>query len=65
VDKGSLKQYLPYLMQGVRLGFQDIGVKSLAELREKSVNGALKFQLRSPAAQGEGNVHSLHAYEKR
>lgn len=65
VDKGSLRHYLPYLMQGVRLGLQDIGARSLTELRQKNESGELRFQLRSPAAQGEGNVHSVHAYEKR
>jgi IMP dehydrogenase len=65
VDKGTLRHYLPYLMQGVRLGFQDMGAKSIDVLKQRSTDGSLKFQLRSPAAQGEGNVHSVHAYEKR
>ena len=65
VDKGSMRQYLPHLLQGVRLGFQDIGARSPAELRAKAISGDLRFQLRSPAAQGEGAVHSVHAYEKR
>lgn len=65
VDKGSMRQYLPHLLQGVRLGFQDIGARSPSELRAKAQSGELRFQLRSPAAQGEGAVHSVHAYEKR
>ena len=34
VDKGSLRRYLPYLVQGVKHGVQDIGASSLKELRE-------------------------------
>merc|ERR1712054_300242 len=29
VDKGSITRYVPYLCQGVRHGFQDLGVKSV------------------------------------
>lgn len=64
VDKGSLRKYLPYLIQGVRHGLQDIGVSTLAQLHETRENGGLRFELRSPAAQREGGVHSLHAFEK-
>jgi hypothetical protein len=42
-----------------------MGAKSIDVLKQRSTDGSLKFQLRSPAAQGEGNVHSVHAYEKR
>lgn len=59
VDKGSLREYLPYLLQGVRLGLRDIGAKSTTQLREMQVKGELRFQLRSTAAQGEGAVHSV------
>ena len=33
VDKGSLRKYLPYLMQGVKHGLQDVGACSLEELK--------------------------------
>ena len=65
VDKGSLKRYLPYLVQGVKHGMQDLGVRSVTDLHEKLRTGELKFELRSPAAQKEGGIHSLHTYEKR
>merc|ERR1719327_2390979 len=32
-DKGSVHQYVPYLVQGVKHGMQDIGSKSVEELR--------------------------------
>merc|ERR1712003_212020 len=64
-DKGTLQRYVPYLMQGVRHGLQDAGVKSLKDAREKLYSHRLRFEIRSPAAQKEGGVHGLHSYQKR
>ena len=61
VDKGSLRRYLPYLVSGVKQGLFDIGVRSVTELREQCQQGDIKFELRSPAAQREAGVHSLHS----
>jgi len=63
-DKGSLRQYVPYLIQGVRHGFQDVGVESLRKMLRNQQDGLIRFELRSPAAQREAKVHSLHSYEK-
>jgi IMP dehydrogenase len=65
VDKGSLKKYIPYLQQGIMHGLQDLGQKSLADVHTALGNGDLRFELRTPAAQREGNVHGLYTYEKR
>jgi IMP dehydrogenase len=59
-DKGSLKKYIPYLRKNMATGLQEIGVSSVHALRELNDRGELKFELRSPAAQREGGVHSLH-----
>lgn len=64
-DKGTLRRYVPYLMQGVRHGLQDAGVSSVEEAQEKLYNNKLRFEIRSPAAQKEGGVHGLHSYQKR
>ena len=64
-DKGSLRRYIPYLVQGVRHGMQDAGVDSLQDAKEKLYGGVLRFEIRSPAAQKEGGVHGLHSYQKR
>jgi len=64
-DKGSLHLYVPYLVQGVKHGLQDLGSKSLDDLREKLANGQLRFELRSPAAQREGGIHGLHSFERK
>jgi IMP dehydrogenase len=64
-DKGTLRRYIPYLMQGVRHGLQDAGCISVEAAREKLYNDQLRFEIRSPAAQKEGSVHGLHSFEKR
>eukprot|EP00871_Galdieria_phlegrea_P002536 jgi/Galph1/3283/GphlegSOOS_G1993.1 len=64
IDKGGIKRYVPYLLSGIRHGFQDMGVTSVYQLHEWVDTGKLRMQLRTPAAQLEGNVHSLFTYEK-
>ena len=64
VDKGSLRHYLPYIVQGVRHGLLDVGATSKEDLHRKVDNGEIKFELRSPAAQREGGVHSIHSQIK-
>ncbi len=64
-DKGTLRRYIPYLMQGVRHGLQDAGLKTLTEAHEGLYSGKVRFEIRSPAAQKEGGVHGLHSYQKR
>merc|ERR1719228_1606799 len=63
-DKGSLRQYIPYLIQGVKHGFQDVGVDSIRKMLRQQQDGLIRFEIRSPAAQREASVHSLHSYEK-
>mmetsp|Transcript_66962 Transcript_66962/g.146021 ORF Transcript_66962/g.146021 Transcript_66962/m.146021 type:complete len:516 (+) Transcript_66962:57-1604(+) len=64
-DKGSVHRYMPYLVQGLRHGMQDIGTQSVAALQESLDNGTLRFELRSAAAQREGGVHGLHSFERK
>merc|ERR1711998_367736 len=62
-DKGSIHNYVPYHVQGMKHGLQDIGASSVSALQEHLYAGALRFELRSPAAQREGGVHGLHSFE--
>jgi IMP dehydrogenase len=64
VDKGSMRRFVPYLVQGVRHGFQDIGVQTIPELHKSVRSGEVRFEVRTNAAQREGGVHNLHSYEK-
>jgi IMP dehydrogenase len=58
VDKGTLRRYIRYLIQGVKHGLQNIGAQHVSDLVTLAASGALRFELRSPAAQREGGVHS-------
>ena len=60
-DKGSVKQFLPYLHAGVQHSLQDIGTRSIAEMQESTGKGLVRFELRTASAQVEGGVHGLHS----
>jgi len=64
IDRGSLIDFMPYLMKGLSQSFQDMGYKTVAELQEAIAKGELRFEHRSNAAQAEGSVHSLHSYQQ-
>jgi IMP dehydrogenase len=64
-DKGPLATYVPYLRQGIAHGFQDMGIRDIDEMTSRAVSGAIRVELRSPAAQKEGGVHGLHNYVLR
>uniref|UniRef100_A0A1I7YM94 IMPDH domain-containing protein n=1 Tax=Steinernema glaseri TaxID=37863 RepID=A0A1I7YM94_9BILA len=40
-DRGSLHKFVPYLYRAVQHGFQDIGVKDIAEFQEQVYSGSL------------------------
>lgn len=62
VDKGSLRNFIPYLAQSVRHALQDLGCRTIDELHDALYKGELRFEARSPSAQREGGVHSLFSY---
>jgi IMP dehydrogenase len=64
VDKGSLVDYLPYLMKGLSQAFQDMGCRDIPSLHKALYEEKLRFEKRTPAAQAEGTVHSLFSYRE-
>ena len=64
-DRGSIAKFIPYLLAALRHSLQDVGVKSVAELRKAVEQGNVRFELRTVSAQAEGNVHGLTSYDKK
>jgi len=63
-SKGSLRKYLPYLIQGVKHGLQDIGALDITILHAELYSDDLEMEIRSIQAQREGSVHTLYSYDK-
>jgi IMP dehydrogenase len=64
VDKGSVVDYVPYLMQGLRHALQDVGCGSVPELHEAVEAGRVRFEKRTVSARIEGGVHGLHSFQE-
>jgi len=64
-DKGSLKRYLPYLIEGLKHSMQDMGHQSIEKLHAALYSGELRFELRTASAQAEGGIHDLHSYTRK
>ncbi|KAH7557869.1 hypothetical protein JRO89_XS11G0231500 [Xanthoceras sorbifolium] len=64
-DKGSILKFIPYTMQAVKQGFQDLGASSLQSGHELLRSRTLRLEVRTGAAQVEGGVHGLVSYEKK
>ncbi|RVW93855.1 Inosine-5'-monophosphate dehydrogenase [Vitis vinifera] len=57
-DKGSVLKFIPYTMQAVKQGFQDLGASSLQSAHDL-LRSELRLEVRTGAAQVEGGVHGL------
>ncbi|GAU27569.1 hypothetical protein TSUD_30010, partial [Trifolium subterraneum] len=64
-DKGSVLKFIPYTLQAVRQGFQDIGANSLQSAHDLLRSRVLRLEVRTGAAQVEGGIHGLVSYEKK
>ena len=64
VDKGSVYDLVPYLVQSLRQSFQDMGHSTVEALHLALENDDLRFERRTSSAQREGGVHGLMAYDE-
>mmetsp|Transcript_78301 Transcript_78301/g.162657 ORF Transcript_78301/g.162657 Transcript_78301/m.162657 type:complete len:499 (+) Transcript_78301:121-1617(+) len=48
VDKGSVEDFLPCLIESVKLGLAALGLKNLAEVHPSLASGSLRFELKRP-----------------
>ncbi|EEC76275.1 hypothetical protein OsI_13758 [Oryza sativa Indica Group] len=64
-DKGSVLRFIPYTMQAVKQGFQDLGASSLQSAHELLRSETIRLEVRTGAAQVEGGIHGLVSYEKK
>ncbi|KAB2835674.1 MAG: IMP dehydrogenase [Candidatus Brocadia sp.] len=64
VDKGSVVNLVPYLMQSLLHSLQELGYRSMQELRNGIYDGTLRFEKRSQSAQVEGSVHNLYSFKE-
>ncbi|ONM09958.1 Inosine-5'-monophosphate dehydrogenase [Zea mays] len=64
-DKGSVLRFIPYTMQAVKQGLQDLGADSLQSAHDLLRSETLRLEVRTGAAQAEGGIHGLVSYEKK
>jgi len=64
VDKGSVINLVSYLMQSLLHSLQELGYRSIQELRNGIYDGTLRFEKRSQSAQVEGSVHNLYSFKE-
>ncbi len=64
VDKGSVLNLIPYLVQGLKQSFQDMGYRNISDLHSALRAGKLRFERRTESAQAQGSVHGLYSYTK-
>ena len=64
MDKGSMNDYAPYLIQGLKHSFQDMGIRNVKSLHEMLYSKELRFEIRSAMAQREGHVPDMYSYKE-
>jgi IMP dehydrogenase len=64
-DKGSVRRTVPFMMQAVKQGFQDLGARNMAQARDLLYGGTMHLEGRTQAAQAEGGVHDMLTFEKK
>ena len=60
-SRGSVYEFISYLCQAVKHGFQDIGARSVTHIHKDPP----MFEFRTPSSKAEGDVHHLVSFKKR
>ena len=58
------RKTVPFLVQAVRQGFQDLGARSIPAAHDALAAGVMRVEARSTAAQAEGGIHDMHSFNK-
>jgi len=59
-SRGSVEEWIPFLMQGVRQGLYKLGLKGVETIHEKLLSGDMHLERRSEEAKREGDIHGLY-----
>lgn len=60
-SRGSIAEWIPCLMQGLRQGLHKLGLKGIKDIHNKLQLNELKIERRSEEAKREGDTHGLYA----
>ena len=63
-SKGSLNEFIPFLMKSVKLGLQDIGCIDIQTLHKDNKEGKILYEIRTTNSFRESQVHSLLTYNE-
>ena len=58
-DKGSVLKFIPYTMQAVKQGFQDLGASSLESAHDLLKSSVLRLQVSRPFCRHHCDTHNI------
>ena len=58
LTKGSIFTYVPYLIQGIKHGLQNIGAKNINILH--NMINSIEIEIRSPSSIKDGEINGLY-----
>lgn len=61
--KGSLSEHLSQIIDGVKSGLQNMGIKSIDDIPALNEQERIRWEEKTNATIAEGNVHSLHHFQ--
>jgi len=64
ITKGQIDTYIPYLVQSIKHGLQDIGSNTISKLHTMLNDGTIEFEIRSISSMRDGSIHGLYDYKK-